>query len=64
MRTTDLRDLTSTVEALRVELHPDLDGEFLQAVIRAEDENQEDDEEALRRIQAALNAVLLAKGAA
>jgi hypothetical protein len=64
MRTTDLRDLTSTVEALRAELHPDLDGEFLQAVIRAEDENQEDDEEALRRIQAALNAVLLVKGAA
>lgn len=63
MRTTDLKDLTKTVELLRKELHPDLDEGFLEAVVRAEEENPEDDTEALRAIQAALKAVLVAKGA-
>ena len=62
MRTTDLKDLTQTVELLRKELHPDLDPVFLEAVVRAEEENSEDDTEALRAIQAALQAVLVAKG--
>ena len=61
MRTTDLKDLTQTVELLRKELHPDLDPAFLEAVVRAEEENGEDDTEALRAIQAALQAVLVAK---
>ena len=61
MRTTDLKDLTQTVELLRKELHPDLDPAFLEAVVRAEEENSEDDTEALRAIQAALQAVLVAK---
>ncbi|WP_434420886.1 hypothetical protein [Nannocystis pusilla] len=63
MPTTDLKDLTSTVEKLRKELHPDLDADFLKAVVRAEEENLEDDIEALRTIQAALKAVLIEKGA-
>jgi stage V sporulation protein SpoVS len=62
MRTTDLKDLTNTVELLRKKLHPDLDAGFLAAVVRAEEENHEDDAEALRAIQAALRAVLVAKG--
>lgn len=62
MRTTDLKDLTKTVEILRAELHPDLDAGFLEAVVRAEEENPEDDAEALRAIQTALKAVLVAKG--
>ena len=63
MRTTDLKDLTKTVDLLRTELHPDLDAGFLEAVVRAEEENPEDDAEALRAIQNALKAVLVAKGA-
>ena len=62
MRTTDLKDLTQTVELLRKEFHPDLDPAFLEAVVRAEEENSEDDTEALRAIQAALQAALVAKG--
>jgi hypothetical protein len=63
MPTTDLKDLTKTVELIRTELHPDLDAGFLEAVVSAEEANAEDDDEALRAIQAALKAVLLAKGA-
>ena len=62
MRTTDLKDLTKTVELLRKELHPDLDPAFLAAVVRAEEENPEDDAEALRAIESALRVVLVAKG--
>lgn len=62
MRTTDLKDLTNTVEILRTELYPDLDAEFLAAVVRAEEENPEDDGEALRSIQAALKIALASKG--
>lgn len=64
MRTTDLKDLLKTVEQLRAELHPDLDAKFLEAVVRAEEENPEDDAEAVRVIQAALKAALTAKGVA
>jgi hypothetical protein len=63
MRTTDLKDLMKTVELLRTELHPDLDAAFLEAVVRAEEENPEDDAEAVRAIQVALKTVLTAKGA-
>jgi hypothetical protein len=62
MRTTDLRDLLSTVEALRLELHPDLDASFIEAVVRAEEQNPEDDAEASRSVQAAVAAALAAKG--
>jgi hypothetical protein len=58
MRTTDLKDILATVERLRDELHPDLDPAFIQAVVRAEEENLEDDAEALRMIESALKAVL------
>lgn len=62
MRTTDLKDLLSTVEALRNELHPDLDASFIEAVVRAEEQNPEDDAEASRAVQAALTVALAAKG--
>ena len=63
MRTTELKDLMDTVERIRHEIHPDLDGRFLEAVVRAEEANPEDDTEALRAIQAALKVALEAKGA-
>ncbi len=63
MRKTDLKDLMRTVDLLRSELHPDLDAGFLEAVVRAEEENPEDDAEAVHAIQAALKAALTAKGA-
>lgn len=63
MRTTDLTDLKKTVERLREKLHPDLQAGFLEAVVKAEEENPEDDAAALHAIQAALKAVLVAKGA-
>jgi hypothetical protein len=63
MRTTDLKDLIETVDLIRSELHPQLDARFLDAVIRAEEENPEDDAEALRAIQTALKAALEARGA-
>jgi hypothetical protein len=64
MRTTDLKDLLTTVEALREELHPDLDTSFIEAVVRAEEQNPEDDDEALRAVRAALTVALAAKGVA
>ena len=64
MRTTDLKELIDTVEALRGELHPDVDAQFLEAVVRAEEENAEDDSGAVRAIQAALTSVLAKQGAA
>jgi hypothetical protein len=63
MRTTDLKDLTEAVEILRLELYPDLDTEFLKAVVQAEEQNPEDDAEALRTIQAALKLALASRGA-
>jgi hypothetical protein len=62
MKTTDLKDLLSTVEALRKELHPDLDASFVEAVVRAEEQNPEDDAEASRAVQTALKTALAAKG--
>lgn len=61
MLTIDLKDLLETVESIRKEIHPDLDSTFLAAVVRAEEENPEDDAEAIRRIETALKTVL-AKG--
>jgi hypothetical protein len=63
MATTDLTDLMKTVALLRAELHPDLDATFLEAVVRAEEANPEDDAEAVRAIEMALNAVLAVKRA-
>lgn len=57
MRTTDLKELMDTVEQLRKELHPHLDAAFIRAVVRAEEQNA-DDAEALRAIDAALKQVL------
>ena len=62
MRTTDLKELAEAVERIRQKQHPDLDAAFLNAVIRAEDENPEDDAAALRAIQAALKTLLTSAG--
>ena len=61
MKTTDLKDLLRTVEERRRELYPELDATFLQAVVRAEEENPEDDVEAIRQIELALKKVLATK---
>ncbi len=63
MPTTNLDALITTVERLRVRLHPDLDAALLEAVVHAEEQNPDDDTEALRDIQTALTRVLDAKGA-
>ncbi len=62
MRKTDLANLRQTVARMRSELHPDLDAAFVDAVITAEDENPEDDQEAVRQIQVALQAALARRG--
>ena len=58
MRTTDLQDLLATVERMRRKMHPDLDRDFLQAVVQAEDTFPEDDASALNLIEAALRNAL------
>jgi protein-disulfide isomerase-like protein with CxxC motif len=63
MQTTDLHDLRAAVERIRKTQHPDLDSEFLDAVILAEDANPEDDAAAIRAIQAALKVVISESGA-
>lgn len=63
MRTTDLKELREIVDTIRRERHPELDAGFLDAVIRAEEDNPDDDAEALRAIQVALKTILSAKGA-
>ena len=52
------------VAVLKKELQPELDTGFLEAVIRAEEENPEDDADALRAIQVALKVVLTNRGVA
>lgn len=54
MKKTDLDDLLNTVEAIRREMHPDLDAHFIKNVVAAEEQNPEDDAEALRAIEIAL----------
>lgn len=62
MQTTDLKDLLETVEILRRQIHPELDSGFVVAVVRAEEQNPEDDAEALKAIQRALRDVLAKEG--
>jgi ABC-type nitrate/sulfonate/bicarbonate transport system substrate-binding protein len=59
MKTTDLGDLLNTVEAMRVERHPDLDAGFLAAVVAAEEANLDDDDAAIRAIEKALQELLV-----
>lgn len=62
MRTSDLKGLLDTVEEVRRDLYPDLDSDLLRAVILAEEQNPEDEGEALRAIQAAVDAALAKEG--
>ena len=61
MPTNDLNDLSNTVEAIRKEMHPELDGAFLDAVVLAEEENADNDVEAVNAIRSALAMVLAPK---
>jgi hypothetical protein len=48
----------AAVETARLSLHPELDAEFLAAVVRAEEEFAEDDGAALKAIGEALAATI------
>ena len=58
MRKTELDDLMTTVERIRKDTFPDLDSNFLQAVVKAEEEYPEDKDGALREIKKALTSYL------
>lgn len=60
---TDLRDLRLTVETIRRDSYSHLDREFLSAIVSAEDQNPDDNEEALRTIREALALSLSRQGA-
>lgn len=61
MRTTELKDILKTIEAIRAQDYPELDKSFLEAVVIAEDENPDDEGEAIRSIESALQSVLKVK---
>jgi hypothetical protein len=62
MSTNDLKELSEIVERLRLEMHPDLDKNFLQAVVCAEEANPDDDGDAVTVIQRALDSLLQRTG--
>ncbi len=62
MKTTDIASLLRAVESIRAARHPDLDVEFVRAVLEAEEANPDDDGEALRAIRQALNTMVSRKG--
>ena len=62
MRKTDLTEILETVEEMRRDLHPDLDSAFVKAVVRAEEENPDDDERAARAIEKALQQLMKSEG--
>ncbi len=62
MKTKELKSLLKTVNALRLEMYPDLDKSFLEAVIQAEEANPEDESEAVAAIGKAVSALLKTKG--
>jgi hypothetical protein len=58
MKTTDLNDLLATIEAVRRDKHPSLRPEFLVSVVEAVQAHLDDEAEAVRKIERALNALL------
>ncbi|MFB4203654.1 hypothetical protein KBTX_02664 [wastewater metagenome] len=62
MKKSELEDLITTVETLRKQKFQNMDRKFIEEVIRAEEENPEDDGEAFRRIKDALEGCLADKG--
>lgn len=58
MKTTDLNDLLATIEAVRSEMHPELSPDFLISVVEAEQAHLDDELEAVKKIERALNALL------
>jgi hypothetical protein len=57
MKTNDITHLLETVEEIRSRDYPDLDSGFLRAVVQAEEQNP-DEQEAIRAIQIALRESL------
>ena len=62
MQTTDLKELKDAVERAQRDLHPELDGKFLESVILAEERFPEDDQAALAEIRARLAEALVVDG--
>lgn len=58
MKTTELSEILETVEALRAEMHPQLDRKLLEAIVYAEEANPEDDGQAIAEIRARLESLL------
>lgn len=54
----DSQKLLDVVETIRAELHPDLNAEFLAAVIEAEQRHPDNDEGALKDLQALVDSLL------
>ena len=54
MSTIESIAIVSAVEAVRREIHPNLDRQFLEAVVRAEEQYPEDDAAAIGAIESAL----------
>jgi hypothetical protein len=54
MKKTEVDEILATVEEIREELHPEIGSEFVEAVVRAEELNADDDKGALRAIEDAL----------
>lgn len=63
MKTSELKALLKTVKIIGSEKHPDLDPDFLEAVVGAELDNLEDDAAALKEIEVALEKVISRKRA-
>lgn len=58
MKTSELKALLKTVRTIAAEKHPDLDADFLEAVVAAEQENPDDQPAAQREIELALEKTL------
>jgi hypothetical protein len=61
MKTSEIKTLLKTVKVIGAEKHPDLDADFLEAVVNAEQQNPDDDLAAQRGIELALEKVLSKK---
>lgn len=62
MTTTDRDDLVAAVIAARDDIHPELDVEFLIDVVRAEAEAGDDQDTAMRAVEAAVTRALARMG--
>lgn len=61
MKTSELKALLKTVKMIGSEKHSDLDPDFLEAVVSAEQDNLEDAAAAMKEIEVALEKVISRK---